>query len=241
MLPRVIGHQGAAAYAPENTLEGLREAHRRGARAVEFDAKLTGDGAVILMHDNTLDRTTSGHGPVAAATFEQIQRLDAGGWFGPTWRDARVPTLRQTLNLLVELDMQANVEIKTCPGRDEATALAVVAEVRASWPAGWDWPVLSSFSRQCLAVAQSAAPELPRGLLVWRQPADWAEEARALGCVNLHCAHQNLTQSWAAEIRGLGYCLIVYTLNDAARARELFTWGVQGVITDQPDLILAAV
>src|SRR5262245_53621059 len=107
-LPRVIGHRGAAAYAPENTLESIREAAHRGARWVEFDAKLTGDGAVILMHDDTLDRTTNSRGPVAQTSLADIARLDAGAWFGEPWRGARVPTLADTLALLVELDMQAN-------------------------------------------------------------------------------------------------------------------------------------
>ena len=130
-LPRVIGHRGAAAYAPENTLEGIREAARRGARWVEFDAKLTGDGVVILMHDDTLDRTTNGHGSVAQTSFGDIGRLDAGAWFGEAWRGARVPRLADALALLVELDMQANIEIKPCPGREIETAQAVV-DVAAS-------------------------------------------------------------------------------------------------------------
>jgi glycerophosphoryl diester phosphodiesterase len=240
MMPFVLGHRGAAAYAPENTLEGIREAHRRGASSVELDAKLTADGAVVLMHDDTLDRTTSGHGPVAAASYEEIRQLDAGRWFGPAWQGARVPTLAATIDLLAELDMTANIEIKTCPGRDEATALAVVEVVRQKWPAGRALPVLSSFSRQSLAAAQAAAPELPRGLLVWQYAADWAEAAENLGCVSVHCAHQYLTPDWAREIRERNYWLLVYTLNDAGRARELRAWGVQSIVTDQPDTILAA-
>ena len=127
-LPGVIGHRGAAAYAPENTLEGIREAANRGARWVEFDAKLTSDGVVILMHDDTLDRTTNGHGPVAQASYREIGLLDAGASFGAAWRGTRVPRLADALALLVELDMQANIEIKPCAGREIETA-RVVAEV----------------------------------------------------------------------------------------------------------------
>jgi glycerophosphoryl diester phosphodiesterase len=177
---------------------------------------------------------------VAAASYEEIRQLDAGRWFGPAWQGARVPTLAATIDLLAELDMTANIEIKTCPGRDEATALAVVEVVRQKWPAGRALPVLSSFSRQSLAAAQAAAPELPRGLLVWQYAADWAEAAENLGCVSVHCAHQYLTPDWAREIRERNYWLLVYTLNDAGRARELRAWGVQSIVTDQPDTILAA-
>jgi glycerophosphoryl diester phosphodiesterase len=133
------------------------------------------------------------------------------------------------------------VEIKPCPDRDEATAAAVVEIIRRHWPSGRPWPLLSSFSRRSLAVAKAAAPQLPRALLAWRQPPDWAAAATELDCVSVHCAHQHLTPAWAREIRDGGFELAVYTLDDAARARDLIGWGVQCIITDQPDVLLAAV
>lgn len=239
-LPRVVGHRGAAAYAPENTLEGIREATRRGARWVEFDAKLTGDGVVILMHDDALDRTTSGHGAVAQTSFSEIGHLDAGSWFGAAWRDIRVPRLIDALALLVELDMQANIEIKPCPGREVETAQAVVEVVRRRWPAGRPWPLLSSFSHASLREAAARAPDIPRGFLIWEFKPDWADAAAALGCVSIHCADEHLTPPWAGEIRKAGFALAVYTVNDPRRARELESWGVQCLFTDRPDTIIAA-
>jgi glycerophosphoryl diester phosphodiesterase len=237
-LPGVIGHRGAAAYAPENTLEGIREAARRGARWVEFDAKLTGDGVVILMHDDTLDRTTSGHGPVAHATYREIGLLDAGAWFGAAWRSIRVPRLADALALLAERDMQANIEIKPCPGREIETAQAVTAVVRRCWPAERPQPLLSSFSRASLSKAGADAPDIPRGLLIWEFAPDWAATAAALRCVSIHCADRYITSTWAAEIRKAGFGLAVYTVNDPARALELKAWGVQSLITDRPDAII---
>ncbi len=240
LLPRVIGHRGAAAYAPENTLEGIREAAARRARWVEVDAKLTGDGVVILMHDDTLDRTTTGRGTVVGAGFELIGTLDAGIWFGTEWRGVRVPALADALDLLVQLDMRANVEIKPCPGRDSETAKSVVEVVRRRWPPGRAWPLLSSFSRISLAAARDAAPEIPRGLLLWEYMADWNAAAVDLGCVSVHCADQHLNPEWAHEIRRAGYELAVYTVNDPKRAVELAAWGAQCFITDRPDLIIDA-
>jgi glycerophosphoryl diester phosphodiesterase len=238
-LPEVIGHRGAAAYAPENTLDGIREANRRGARWVEFDAKLTSDGVVVLMHDDTLDRTTSGHGPVAEASYAYISGLDAGVWFGADWRGARVPTLADALALIVELDMGANIEIKPCPARDRETAEAVVEVTRRGWPGGRPRPLLSSFSRDSLAAARDRAPDMPRGLLVWKHPGDWAATAQELGCIAVHCAEQHLTPAWAADIRRCRLGLAVYTVNDPARAVELRSWGAQCIISDRPDAILA--
>ena len=93
-VPRIIGHRGAAQAAPENTLESLREAKRQGAAWVEVDAKLTADNHVILLHDDLLDRTTSGRGAAAQTTLEQIRALDAGSWLAPAFAAPRCPMMR---------------------------------------------------------------------------------------------------------------------------------------------------
>jgi glycerophosphoryl diester phosphodiesterase len=240
LLPRVIGHRGAAATAPENTLESIREAKRLGAGGVEFDAKLASDGVPLLMHDDTLERTTSGKGPVAVLSSRDIRRLDAGLWFGPKWRHALVPRLEDALRLVVELDLAANVEIKPCPGREVATAKAVAKTVQQVWPRRRSGMLLSSFSTVSLHAAKVAAPDLPRGLLIWEKPADWLDQARALDCATVHCADQYLTPDWAAEIKAEGFGLAVYTVNEPARARVLLGWGVDSIITDRPDAIAAA-
>jgi glycerophosphoryl diester phosphodiesterase len=240
LLPEVVGHRGAAADAPENTLASFSRAAEAGAAMVEFDAKLTADGAVILMHDDTLDRTTDGSGPVAAATLAGIRPLDAGTWFGSDWRGTPVPTLQETLALLVERGLSANIEIKPCPGREIETAEAVVAVVRQYWPRRGVQPLLSSFARDSLAAARDAAPELPRGLLFWEKPGDWSQAAEALACHSVHCAAEHLSPEWAAEIKRLGYELAVYTVNEPGLARQLRGWGVDSIITDRPDALLRA-
>jgi glycerophosphoryl diester phosphodiesterase len=239
LLPRVIGHRGAAATAPENTLESIREAKRLGAGGVEFDAKLSADGVPLLFHDDTLERTTSGQGPVAAMAMRDIRRLDAGLWFGPQWRLAPVPLLEDALKLVAELDLAVNVEIKPCPGREVDTAKAVIATIRRSWPRRRQTLLLSSFSIASLRAARLAAPELPRALLIWEKLEDWLAQARALACVSIHCADEYLTPGWAAEIKAEGFGLAVYTVNDPLRARELLGWGVDAIITDRPGEIAA--
>jgi glycerophosphoryl diester phosphodiesterase len=240
LLPAIMGHRGAAAGAPENTLDSLRLAADQGAPMVEFDVKLTADGAPILMHDEDLDRTTTGRGPVAATALADIRGLDAGGWFADAWRGARVPTLEAAIGLLEELGLAANIEIKPCPGREEETARAVVDCLKRRWPTKRAWPLLSSFARDSLAVARDAAPEIPRGLLLWGKPADWSAAARSLDCVTVHCAKEDMTPEWAAEIGRLGYGLAVYTVNDPDLAARLRNWGVDSIITDDPGALIAA-
>lgn len=236
-LPKVAGHRGAAASAPENTLSSIRRAALLGTPWIEFDVKLTADGRCILMHDDLLERTTNGKGPVAKMSWAQIRKLDAGGWFGVDWRGEKVPSFAEAIELILELGLGANVEIKACPGREIETALATVAEIRRLWPRDRDWPLLSSFALEALAAARDAAPEIPRGLLLWSRPESWRAEAGRLGCRSVHFSNRYLPADLGA-VRRAGYQIVSYTVNDRAEARQLLSAGVDCIITDQPDAMI---
>lgn len=234
-VPRVIGHRGAKASAPENTLAGIRQARREGAAWVEFDVKLTADGHPILMHDDTLDRTTDGHGPVASARLEDIRRLDAGARFAPVFRGERVPLLSEALAVLAELDMGFNLEIKPCKGREVETGHAAMTSLAAHWPAHRPVPIVSSFSQLALAAARAA--ELDHalfGYLVEALPAGWKDEAVRLGCRSVHVGWRNLTKAQVAAVKDAGFLLLVWTVNEPPRAREFLAWGADAVISDCP-------
>jgi glycerophosphoryl diester phosphodiesterase len=236
-LDPVIGHRGAAAHAPENTLASIRKARELGCRWVEVDAKLTGDGVPILMHDERLERTTSGRGAVRTMPLAEIRRLDAGGWKGREFAGEPVPTLAEALALLVGLDMDVNVEIKPCPGREVETARVVCAEVRRLWPADRPVPLVSSFAVESLAAARDTAPELPRGLLVEAIPRDWRELMESLGCVSLNVSERRNSRRRIAAILAEGVPVLCYTVNDAAQARALWALGVTALFSDAPDRI----
>src|SRR5438105_7019037 len=125
-LPRVIGHRGACGLAPENTIASFREAAELGVRRVEFDVHLSADGIPVVIHDDTVNRTTSGRGAVASLNLAELQALDAGTWFAPRFQGERVPTLGATVTLLGKLRLGAVVEITPSPGTDAATAEAAV-------------------------------------------------------------------------------------------------------------------
>ncbi|MCC7274434.1 MAG: glycerophosphodiester phosphodiesterase [Alphaproteobacteria bacterium] len=238
-LPSVVGHRGAAASAPENTLAGLRRALALGVRCVEFDVKLTADGVAILMHDDTLDRTTDGKGRVAATTAAAIRSLDAGAWFAPEFAGERVPGFEAAIDLLLETGLDANVEIKPCAGRETETGAAVARILAARWPRDRAPPLLSSFAEASLVAARAAAPALPRGLLVKHVPADWRARLDRLDCATFHCSHRELDAATVAAVRGAGFPMLVYTVNEAERARTLFGWGVDCICSDRPEAILA--
>lgn len=232
-LPRLIGHRGARESAPENTLASLREAARQGAAWVEIDVMLTADGVPVLIHDDTLDRTTNGHGPVDAIGLAALRALDAGAWFDARFAGERVPTLEEALAVIGELRLGLNLEIKPYPGRGCDTAAAALAVLAARWPAGR--PLLvSSFEVECLEVARDTAPALPRGYLMEEPPADWAAVADRLGAATLNVDQARQTAETVAAFGATGRPVLAYTVNDVERARTLFGWGVAAVFTDAP-------
>jgi glycerophosphoryl diester phosphodiesterase len=241
---RIIGHRGAAKAAPENTLESLREAKRQGAAWVEVDAKLTADNAIILMHDDILDRTTSGQGLVAQASLEQIRALDAGSWLAPNWAGVRVPTLEEAVQELIRLGLNCNFEIKPCPGREQVTAELVMRELQRLWPAqgpnGPEKPLISSFAYESLQVAHRLAPEFPRAVLVDEVPATWQDLCAGVEAVALNPWHKTLTPEWTRAVKAAGLKVLTYTVNEASRAQELFDWGVDAVFSDVPGQLIDA-
>jgi glycerophosphoryl diester phosphodiesterase len=235
--PRIVGHRGGGTLAPENTLAGIRKAAAMGFGGVEFDVMLSSDKVPLLIHDETLERTTNGRGSVAATPYAKLARLDAGTWFGPEHRGERLPTFEQAGRLCVELGLWANVEIKPASGFERETAAAAAELAAHLWRGSSPKPLLSSFQKTCLEVARAAAPELERGYLTGRIEPDWQSAAAELGCVSVHCDFEHLTKAQADEVKRAGYWLLCYTVNDAETARRLFSWGVDAIFTDRLDLI----
>src|SRR5262249_10835305 len=149
-LPKVIGHRGACAYAPENTLASIRKAAALGARWVEFDVRLTREGDLVLMHDGDVKRTTDGHGRVLQLSVPELQALDAGAWFGGAYGGERVPSLAEAIALLGELGLGANIEIKTDAFEASATAEALARILADHWPRSSLAPLVSSFVTDAL-------------------------------------------------------------------------------------------
>jgi glycerophosphoryl diester phosphodiesterase len=236
--PHVIGHRGAALSAPENTLAGFCIAAARDVACVEFDVRLTADGRCVLLHDDTLDRTTSGSGPAAERSFEEIRGLDAGAWFGEDFVGQRVPSLEETIDLLAELKLGAVIELKPHAGGEAATGHAAATVIVERWPSHLEPPLISSFKAAALAAARATAPELPRALLVGAVPRDWRRQLETLDCVALHADQRRLDRETVESVRGADIPLFAYTVNLAKRAGELFSWGVNAVFSDCPERIL---
>lgn len=234
-IPRMIGHRGAAAHAPENTIPGLKKAKELGARWVEFDCMLSMDDVVVLHHDDTLDRTTNGTGLVSEKSFVELRRLDAGSWFAPEFTGTAIPSFDQTIAALTSLGLGANVEIKPVTGYERRTGRVVATQTAQLWPTSLPPAVLSSFSLEALEEAMKAAPHVDRAILWWDIPEDWHDHHMRLGASAAHVSAKKLSDRQAAAFRDAGVPFRVYTVNDPADAERLFTLGCEAIFTDYPD------
>jgi glycerophosphoryl diester phosphodiesterase len=239
--PLVIAHRGASHGAPENTLAAFRLAADSGADAIELDARLSCDGAVVVVHDSTLERTTNGTGPVSERNLTELKSLDAGAEFGAAFAGEPIPLLDEVFEAVGQRVL-INVELKDYEDMwDLRLAKAVVGLVRHH---GLERRVLvSSFAPFGLRTVRRLAPEVPLALLLWPDEKKWMEFAvRRLAPFEACHSHQRMTDSRtiAAE-HARGRRVNVWTVNDEDRMRELLLLGADGLITDAIDVARRAV
>ena len=234
--PQWIAHRGAGKLAPENTLAAFRLGAQHGYRAFECDAKLSADGVPFLLHDATLERTTSATGPASRQVWSELSRLDAGGWHSPGFAGEPLPSLEAVAAYCVGNGFALNIEIKPTPGNETATGRVVAAEAARLWSGQVIPPLLSSFSLVALDAAREAAPRLPRALLLDTLRDGWFAEANALGCVAVVTHFRLMDAALLARLHANAMHGLVYTVNDPAEAQRLLALGVDGLITDAVDL-----
>ncbi|HEY2629053.1 MAG TPA: glycerophosphodiester phosphodiesterase [Usitatibacter sp.] len=230
--PRIFAHRGGGKFAPENTLAAIHMGQSLGYRAQEFDVKLSKDKVSLLLHDATLERTTNGRGRAQDLAFAELEKLDAGEWHSEAFLGERLPSFERAAQLLQSKGTMANVEIKPTPGFDRETALQVAAEAEKFWKGAAVQPLLSSFSFKSMLAAKEAAPALPRGWLADEiAEEDW-ERLKTLGAVSMHTNHKKLRAEDVVRLKGEGYRVLVYTVNDIETAERLFDLGIDGLFTD---------
>lgn len=242
LLPKIVGHRGAASYAPENTLEGIHTAADMGVSWVELDVKLTHDQVPVLFHDELLDRVSNGHGPISEILYDDLRALEVGDYFGDSAIGVPIPTLEEAIDVLLERDLGVNFEIKPCSGREKETAEVVLDVLSSVWD-DHERLLLSSSSEVCLDVALDMIPTWQRGLVLrgaeW--PKDIQEISDQLSLSTFIIDGNAATQDQIEELVNLGKQICAYTINDPSRAWLLQNWGVSSLITDMPDVIEDAI
>ncbi|KEA64739.1 Glycerophosphoryl diester phosphodiesterase [Marinobacterium lacunae] len=232
-LPLLIGHRGIPSLAPENTLGGVRKAHTLGTRWVELDTTLLADGTPVINHDADLDRLSDRSGVLHELNLQDLIGVDTAVHFSGWPCSEPVPTLAEMLALLASLDMGLNLEIKD-HGLDAAYVVNRLAPVLNSFDA--DRLLISSFSEALLQQCRLQLPNIRIGLLVERLEAGWVERVKALGLFSLHCDWKGLDADILERAKALGLRVLCWTVNDRDVGMQLLARGVDGLITDCPQV-----
>ncbi|MDF1757512.1 MAG: glycerophosphoryl diester phosphodiesterase [Legionellaceae bacterium] len=235
---KVIGHRGASAYAPENTLESFDKARELGCRCIEFDVVQSSDGELFIFHDKMLNRTTNGVGKVSGVPSSYLKSLDAGAWFSGKFCGVKIPTFKDAILWLDKNNMQGNIEIKPAHGYVLQTTKAVVSHIEKYWPNGKLFPLVSSLNYEALLLCHKLNPRLPLGLLLDTWPDNWLELAKRIKCTSINLSKQIATKKRVAEIINNGFQVYIYTVNRRMIAKKYLNWGVGGVFSDHPDLLI---
>lgn len=231
--PPILAHRGASFYAPENTLAAFRKAKKLGINWVELDVMLTADEEVVVIHDETVNRTTNGKGLVIGRSYDYIKSLDAGSWFDPIFSEERIPTLGEALQLFNELQLAVNVEIKAQRSHEELTVKKVLAAIQQQWQQEDSRLLISSFSVPILQYVRQYSANALLGLLMDKWLKDWQQLADSLDCVAVNVNQKLLTTERVTSIKNSGRQVLAYTVDELSRARELFSLGVDAVFSNR--------
>ena len=234
--PLILAHRGASAYAPENTLAAFELAIQQGADGFELDAKLTADGQVVVIHDPTVDRTTGAHGYVKDMSLAELRSLDAGAFFSEKFASERIPTLEEVFDTLGKRTF-INVELTNYSTPRDHLVETVCMLVRKF---GIQKQILfSSFFAGNLAKARSYLPEVPTGLLAMGGILGAWPRSFGFAFGNYDALHPNVkdtTHQQVQRVHRLKKRIHVWTVNAEDDMRRLFGWGVDAIITDNPQL-----
>jgi glycerophosphoryl diester phosphodiesterase len=229
-----IAHRGASAYAPENTIAAFDKAVEQGADAIELDLHLSRDGELVVIHDDTLDRTTDGSGPVHQRSLAELMRLDAGRWFGEAFAGERIPTLSEVLDRFVgriPLALEVKAGSDFFPGIEE-TLVSALRRHSAIEDAA-----VASFDHFALKRLKEIEPTLRTAALLVGRPVSLSALAGPARADGLAIEASFVTKAEVEACRAAGLKLVVWVVNEPAQMRHFIRLGVDGIITDRPDLL----
>lgn len=227
-----IAHRGASSYAPENTFAAFDLAIEMGARHLELDVHFSSDGHLVVIHDDTVDRTTDGSGPVTSRSLAALTALDAGAWFDPRFKGERIPTLGAVLERYWGAHL--HVELK---GHSAGLAQRAVDMIRSSGIA--TNVTITSFQKAKLEETRAYAPELPTGWLVGEVSDAVVAQARALGLTQLCPRAGAVTPELVSRLHAEGLVVRAWGVATEDLMRRVVTAGADGMTVNFPDKLLA--
>lgn len=233
MKPLMIAHRGASGNAPENTLAAFQLAIEEGSDGIELDVHLSKDGEIVVIHDETLDRTTNGTGRVVEKDLDELKTYDAGSWFGAKFSEERIPLLQEVIDIVPD-DIFINVEIKNFPTKYEGVEQKLVDLLKQS--NRLSTTVISSFDHESLQKIKKIAPEIKIGLLYSLNFVDTLEYLKLFDgdVYSLHPSYKCIYNQDLQPLLDAGLQIYPYTVNGEKHAEYLHGKGVDGLITNYP-------
>lgn len=228
-----FAHRGAAGHCPENTMIAFKRALELGANGIETDVQMTKDGQLVLIHDETLHRTTGSPEWVKDVTLAELAEKDAGSWFHEDYRGETIPTLEQLLKFVKPLDTIINLELKNGVVRYPELENKVIEMVRRYGLA--ERVIISSFNHYSLVECKRIAPEIRTGILYMEGLYEPWDYAKRIGADALHAFHYAVIPELVAAASEQGIPYHPFTVNEKSEMQALLHAGVAGIITDYPD------
>lgn len=230
-----FAHRGSSAICPENTMAAFAKGLEQGATGIETDVQMTKDGRLVLIHDESVARTTGAEGLVKDYTYDELAKLDAGSWFGADFQGERIPLLEELLELTKNHGTIVNIELKNGSIQYPELEKRVIETVRHYNMS--EQIVISSFNHYSLVECKHIDPEIRTGLLYGEglyKPWEYAKLAKADA---LHAYHRAVLPEWVEEAKQHGVVYHPWTVNDEEQMKTLIDAGVAGIITDYPDVL----
>lgn len=229
-----IAHRGASGYAPENTIAAFRRAVAQGISFIETDLHLTRDAHFVAIHDESVERTTNGHGEIHNMTLAEVRRLDAGSWFASEFMGERIPTLEDILEFARKNDVVFYLELK--PNGFWGGEHALISALRDS--SEIPRSVIISFDPAILVALRKLEPTLMTGLLYDGKLEKPFEKTIEIGARQLAVRGDLVTPNFLEQARKRDLQVVCWTVNSSAHMRLLVSAGVDGIMSDYPDRLL---
>ena len=237
-VPRIIGHGGAKGYAPKNTKASFEKALELGVDMVEFDLHQPKDGIIVIYHDPYLDRTTNVHGLIGEKWIKELQNIDVGSWFNPKFKDERILTFEEGLELMLD-KIDLIIELKQVSGNDrryegfEERVLKILNRKNAKKRV-----LITSFDHYSLKRLKKLDPSIRIGLLFGANWVTLWKEVELLKPEAIHPHWVFTTRKMVEEAHSRGLKVNVWVVNEENWMRKLISWEVDGIITDYPDRLV---
>lgn len=233
--PIIYAHRGASGYAPENTMAAFKKGIEMGAKGIELDVHLTKDGHVVVCHDANIKRTSNGEGLIMDMTLEELRKFDFGSWMSPEFEGEKAPTLEEVLELIKDWDGILNIEIKATPRQYLPGIEKAIVDLVNKYSMV-DKIIISSFNHYSLVELKKIAPEFKTAILYSELMYEPWKYVKNINAFAIHPGMGNLTEEVIEGCIKNGVAVNVWTVNDSEHMKILVKAGVDGIITNYPDV-----